>query len=207
MSRSHTVMLSLLIAGLAAPAIALAANTTAGPFSIPDLDTVLQNIQSQMGFLWKLMTSFAFLAGFFCIFKAVYQLKQYGHGMSMMSQQHDLRGPIIMLVMGAALIWLPSAVKSMMISLFGNNDILSYPVFSSVDPSFNLMGTVLTKIVSFVGIVAFIRGLLMFHSLGEGKAHGQQSFAKAATHLFGGVLALNIVGTAKVIGSTLGITW
>lgn len=202
--RMSTVLLTLL--AMLAPASALAA-TKLGPFYIPDLDILLQNINTQLPYLWQLMTAASYFLGFYCIFKSVYQLKQYGQGISMMSQQHSITGPVIMFVMGAALIWVPSSIKSMLITVFGNDNILSYGAFTDVDPSFNLMGTVLTSIVSFVGLVAFIRGLLMFYHIGEGKNQQNQSFSKAFTHLIGGALALNVVGTASVIGSTLGINW
>jgi intracellular multiplication protein IcmC len=206
MYRLRMKAISLLFIGMLMPAFAFAA-TMSGPFSIPNLDVLLQNIESQLPYLMRMVTGAGFVLGFYCIYKAVYQLKAYGQGISMMSQQHSITGPSIMLIMGAALVYYPSSINTMLITIFGSNNILAYPVFGDIDPSYNLMGTVLTKIVSLVGIIAFIRGLLMFYHIGEGKAQQGASFSKAFTHLLGGILALNIVGTAKIIGSTLGITW
>jgi len=197
-------MVVILLFGMLVPSLALAATL---PFNVPDVDTMLRNLEAQLPSLWRLVTGFAFLAGFFCIFNAVYELKQYGQGMSMMSAQHSLKGPFMMLIIGAALVYSPSAMQTFMVTLFGDSNILKYPILREIDPSFTLMGNVLTKIVTFVGLVAFIRGLMMFNRIGHGKSHGQESFGKAATHLIGGTLALNIVGTARIIGSTLGITW
>lgn len=206
MYRLHMKAVSLLFIGMLMPTFAFAA-TVAGPFSIPNMDTLLQNINTQLPWLWRAVTGAAYVLGFYCIYKAVYQLKAYGQGISMMSQQHSITGPTVMMIMGAALVYVPTAMRTMLISFFGNDNILSYPTFTDVDPSYNLMGSVLTSIVSFVGVVAFIRGLLMFYHIGEGKGQQGASFSKAFTHLVGGILAMNVVGTAKVIGSTLGITW
>lgn len=172
----------------------------------PTLTVMLTNIAKQIPYLYQLITVIAYIAGFFCIFRGIYELKQYGHGMSMMSVQHSLKGPVLMLMFGAALIFLPEAARTMLITVFGNNDVLGYPSSGTADPSFNLMGTVLVRIVQFVGTVAFIRGLLLMYRMGQGQAQ-PGTMSKGVTHLIGGVLAMNVIGTANVLGSTLGVSW
>ena len=61
----------------------------------------------------------------------------------------------------------------------------------------------LGNITQFVGYVAFIRGWILLLRIGE---QGSQpgAFAKAVTHIVGGLVAINIFGTVAVIQNTIG---
>lgn len=174
--------------------------------SFPNIDTMLDNINTQIPYLWALLTAFAYIAGFWLIFHGILQLKQYGDPHSMMSSQKSFVGPITSLIVGAMLVYSPTVLLTGVATIFGTDSTMAYPTDAPVDSSFTLMGQTLVTIVQFVGAVAFIRGLVHFHRLGSGQAQ-QGTFSKGLTHVIGGTLALNIVGTADVIGSTLGIVW
>lgn len=186
-------------------ALALILLLPLGAFAaVPSLDQMLSNLNSQFPSLYRLVTAFAYIAGFFIVFRGLYQMKHMGEGRAM-GQQNDMKGPILSLLIGAALIYTPSFFSTSLITIFGTSSITSYPTGSHIDPSFNEMGQTLVTIVQFVGGIALVRGILIFHRLGHGQAQ-QGTFGKGVTHVIGGILLINIVGFADVIGSTLGIS-
>jgi len=174
--------------------------------TFPNLSQMIDNINAQLPYLWELVTAFAYLSGFFFIFKGIFHLKAYGDPHSQMSGGKDIRPGLVSLILGAALIYSPTAMQTGLASVFGTTSAMAYPTGSGTDPSFSELGQVLVAIVQFVGAVAFIRGLMQFQRLGSGQAQ-QGTFGKGLTHIVGGTLALNVVGTANVLASTLGISW
>ena len=58
-------------------------------------------------------------------------------------------------------------------------------------------------IVQLVGVIAFIRGLMMLTKLGQG---GQQaSFGKVAAHIIGGVFCIDMYDFLQAVFATLGL--
>jgi intracellular multiplication protein IcmC len=60
------------------------------------------------------------------------------------------------------------------------------------------------QLIQIVGLIAFIRGWLILVKTATGQQGG--GIGKGITHIIGGVLALNIVGTQQVINASLGIS-
>ena|SRR3990167_4568987 len=60
-----------------------------------NLQTMLENLQTQIPSLMKLITAFAYVMGMYFIVMAVMKLKQFGESRSMMSQEQSMKGPII----------------------------------------------------------------------------------------------------------------
>ncbi|MAZ38888.1 MAG: hypothetical protein CMF49_02115 [Legionellales bacterium] len=174
--------------------------------TIPDMADMLTNLDVQLPALWEFITALAYVAGFFMAFKGVYDLKKYGDPHSQMSGGKDLRPAIVTFIVGATLIYFPSMLQVGVTTLFGENGMMAYPTSTPVDQSFNQLGETIVYIVQFVGAVAFLRGIMYMHKIGSGQAQ-QGTFGKSITHLVGGTLCLNVVGTANVIASTLGISW
>lgn len=180
--------------------MAFSAATDNSFLTFPSLPELLTNIAEQMPYLWDMVTGAAYITGFFLVILGLHHLKRAGeqHG----GQGGGLKSALMSLVVGVILIFSPSSLESAVATFFGSNAPLSYPSGSG---AFYQLGAVLVAIIQFFGLVAFIRGLMHFHKLGSGHAQ-PGTFGKGMTHLIGGVLCMNILGTASVIGSTLGIT-
>lgn len=58
--------------------------------------------------------------------------------------------------------------------------------------------------VQFIGLVAFARGLLLFHKYGEGAE--KDGLGRGFTHLLGGSAAMNITTTAQILANSFGAT-
>lgn len=174
--------------------------------TFPSLSEMLDNINNQLPYLWEVVTAFAYITGFFFIFRGIFHLKQYGDPQSQMSGGKNLHPALLSLIIGAALVYVPTAIQTSLVSVFGTDAPMAYPTGSGLDPSFTELGQIIVSIIQFMGVVAFIRGLMQFHRLGAGQAQ-PGTFGKGLTHIIGGTLALNVVGTANVLASTLGISW
>jgi intracellular multiplication protein IcmC len=170
---------------------------------------VLANVANTLIPVEKLITGAAYLIGCAFLFKAIYSLKAYGESRTMMSNNQSMKEPAVYLIVGALLIYFPSTLKMVMQSTFGYENVLQYaPVNSSnqaLDALFgsgSAVGQPICLIIQVIGIVAFVRGwVLVAKSASQGQPPG--GTGKGLMHVFGGILAINIVGTLNLINNTL----
>jgi len=170
---------------------------------------ILNNLANSLVPIQRLITGAAYLMGLAFVFKAIYSLKVYGEARTMMSNSASIKEPIVYLFVGAVFIYFPTAFSSFMQSTFGYENILQYaPVDSSnstLDTLFgsgSVIGKPLTMLIQVIGLVAFVRGwVLVARSASQGQQPG--GTGKGLVHVFGGILAINIVGTINMINNTL----
>jgi intracellular multiplication protein IcmC len=105
------------------------------------------------------------------------------------------------------LLYYPTAFEALLNTTFGYSTVLAYdssssPWLSSIFGTDSTTGKTLTMIIQIIGLFAFIRGwLLVARSSAQGQSPG--SMGKGLMHVFGGILAMNIVGTLQVFYNTL----
>lgn len=170
---------------------------------------ILNNIAETLIPVQRLITGGAYLIGCAFIFKAIYSLKVYGEARTMMATNGSMKEPVMYLVVGAIFIYLPTAFSILMQTTFGYQNVLQYaPVNTGNAPIDTLFGAgssvgrPLTLIIQVIGLVAFIRGwVLIARSASQGQPPG--GTGKGLVHVFGGILAINIVGTLNIINNTL----
>ncbi|HAZ7572008.1 type IVB secretion system protein IcmC/DotE [Legionella sp. PATHC032] len=171
---------------------------------------ILANIANQLEPVQRLITGAAYLIGCAFIFKAIYSLKVYGEARTMMSSNTSIKEPVMYLMVGALLIYFPSLVSSVLQTTFGYSNPLAYSggVSSGSDTitalfgSGSLVGRPLVMIIRVIGLIAFVRGwVLIARSASQGQPPG--GTGKGLIHVFGGILAINIVGTVDMINNTL----
>lgn len=166
-----------------------------------DMVTILQSLSLSLPWIQKMIVSFAYVSGMGMIFAALYKLKQYGEARSMMSMQTDFRGPMVTIMVGTILIYLPRGLEIMMNSFFGYDSPIAYQVDES--NRWSEVVSVVIYMTQIVGTAAFIRGwVLLSRSVNNQGQH--QMLAKALTHIFGGLLAINIVGAVDILNKTMG---
>jgi intracellular multiplication protein IcmC len=162
---------------------------------------MLVNIAKQVPSLMRLVTAIAYVLGMYFIIHGIIKLKHAGESRTMMSREHSLMGPIVMLSVGAMLLYLPSSVQVGMSTFW--TDPNPYAYLKQKDQWSDFINVCFT-IVQLVGTIAFIRGLVLISHLGTGSGqHGTMS--KGMTHIIGGILCINIYEFIKVITATLGI--
>ncbi len=166
------------------------------------LDTMLTNLSETFPSLIRLVTATSYVIGIGLAWNAIYKLKQYGEMRTMMSANTDLRGPIVLIIVAVALLYLPSTLITMRTTAFGTENPLAYN-FETGSPWDDFVAVIIL-FVQLVGLVAFIRGWLLLVRVGtQGAQPGTTT--KAIVHIIGGIFAINVDATAKLVAETLGI--
>jgi intracellular multiplication protein IcmC len=169
---------------------------------IPSFTTFLNAIKADVPAVTSLVTALMFLTGMILLFRAVYALKLYGELRTMTSSSAELKGPLVLFLVGTILLFYPSLFSVSLSSVFGTNNILSYAPNPSDTANEKAMFHAVGIILQLVGLIAFFRGWLQIQSL---SGHAQQgTFGKGLTHIIGGILLINIFATWNIIKSALG---
>lgn len=166
-----------------------------------DMQEMLINLTGSMPNLWRMITAFAYVMGFLFTYKAVYYLKVYGESRTMMASQSNLKVPISYFLAAAAFIYLPTMFSVLMVSSFGYENPIKYDSQTTQGLSSTSMDAII-YLIQTVGIIAFLRGWFHLAKNSEQGAHANNG--KAFSHIIGGLLAINIMGTKEVLWNTFG---
>lgn len=176
-----------------------AADTTVNVVSAADM---LQKIADQLPFLMRMVTAIAYVMGMYFIFWGILKLKQYGEMRTQMAAEHSLKGPMMYIIVGALLLYLPSSVQ-MGLSTFWSTP-SPYGYLNEPDQWADVIKDGFLVLQLF-GTIAFIRGLVILSHLG---GHAQPgTFGKGVTHVIGGLFCINMYQFVQVILTTLGIAF
>lgn len=168
--------------------------------SVPTAESMVANIANQVPAVMKFTTALAYVLGFYFVFFGLLKLKQYGEARTQMSSDHSIKGPLIYLGIGAALIYLPTTVEVGLTTFWTNPN--PYGYVTQTDQWGQLYKTVFL-IIEVLGVIAFIRGLVILSGLG-GQAQ-QGTLGRGLTHVIGGIFCINLYQFVQVVMSTLGI--
>lgn len=165
------------------------------------IEQMIINIANVMPSILEMFTAGAYILGFLLVLKGVYKLREYGEMRTSMSSQTNLWAAIITLVMGTMLIFFVSSYKMGLATLFGPSwqNTLAYPSDSS---NTDALVSAVVLIMQVIGVIAFIRGILLLNSAG-GHSAQPGSIGKGLTFIVGGLLAINIYGTWEMLVNTL----
>lgn len=170
---------------------------------------IINNIANNLGPVEKLLTGGTYLLGVSFAIRALYCLKLHGERSAGGQQSSGMKEPLIYLVVASVFLYFPTAFSILMNTTFGYSSVLAYaPTYSNNQRISSLfgpgseVGQALSLIIQVIGLVAFIKGwLLISKSASQGQPPGGTS--KGLVHIFGGILAMNIVGTLQVLNNTL----
>ncbi|HLB42399.1 MAG TPA: hypothetical protein VJN02_06050 [Gammaproteobacteria bacterium] len=170
------------------------------PSSVPTAQDMLINISTQLPSLVRMVTALAFVMGVYFVVHGLFELKRFGESRTMMSHDRELKGPLVFILVGVLLIYLPTSVRIGLSSFWVNPNPYAY---LQVESQWAELISVCFLVIQLIGIIAFIRGLvLMTHLAG----HGQPGIlSRAMSHIIGGILCINIYQFVQVIMVTLGI--
>lgn len=167
--------------------------------------SVLINLAKSLVPVQKLITGAAYLLGIAFALKALYSLKIYGEAKTMQSSSTSIKEPLFNLMIAGFLVFFPTGFDLMMNTTFGYSNILAYSDSSLTDSLFgnnSQLGNAVVVIFQTIGLYAFTRGwVLIARAAGQGQQPG--GTGKGLMHIFGGILAVNIVGTLEILNNTL----
>jgi intracellular multiplication protein IcmC len=168
-----------------------------------DIATMIENLSLAVPALTQLTTAISYVMGMFFMIKGVMDFKRLGEQRTMMSGEHTWKGPLVSLAVGAALLYLPSAIQS------GFNTFWTEPnpyQYESLDPtdSWNELIIACFQIIQLIGVIAFIRGLVVLAHLGSGQSQ-QHGFAKAMAYMVAGIFCIDLWDFVSSVLNTLGL--
>lgn len=195
--------LSIIIFLIAAPlSIACAADN---PWTLyfPDIEKMMDTLNQNMPAVVQFMVAFSYVTGIWFVFSAIQELRLYGQARTMMPGNIHFTTPLTRFMAGVALIFLPGIIDISIWTLWGRGaDILEYPTKVSDVWAPLIKGGI--SLVRVVGYISFIRGFILFTR--AAKQNAQPGMAsKATTHIIGGILAINIVGTINILKASFGL--
>lgn len=161
-----------------------------------NIGTMLANFTDSGKALIKLVQASAFVIGVYLLISSVFKMIAVSNGKA------EIKTPIVMFFCGIFLISLMSsfAVVSQTMGMpAGPGDVL---MGAGTGGFKGMSAAAMTGILTFVqllGFVAFVRGWLLLNTHGMGK---EGALGRGLTHLLGGVAAINIKLTAKILATT-----
>lgn len=149
--------------------------------------------------MMKIATYAAATAGAFFLLRALFMLPQVEQGRETMSKV------VWMMVAGVGL-WslMPMISTSMATMGMGAGDpanILTAKYSQADGGGFDGTIAAVLAFVQFLGLIAFIRGMMILKAMGENK---DGAMGRALTHILGGSAAMNITFTIKMLATTMG---
>ncbi|KTC82436.1 hypothetical protein [Legionella cherrii] len=157
----------------------------------PDLIAIIGNLSRSLYPVQHLITGGAYILGILFFMTAIAKLRKIADHRAQSSSQEKMYTPMMYLLMGAALLYLPSVLDTMANTTFGVGNVLTYTSYNSSN-IFSSMGLV----VQTAGVLWFVRGsVLVAHSSQPGTQHGPKGLA----FIVAGILAMNFDNTIAML--------
>lgn len=164
--------------------------------------TMLKNFGQTVPNLMRLVTAVGYVLGIYFLIKGLMGLKHYGETRTQMSSQQELMGPVLQMIVGTALLYLPASVQTGVSTFWLNASPLAYE--PSTQDNWSEFIQNVFMIIQLIGTFAFIRGLIMLtRSVGHSAQQGTAS--RAFTHIIGGIFCINMYQFIQTINNTLSL--
>ena len=160
-----------------------------------DIGTMFANFTASSEAIIKLVQAVSIIIGVYLVIGSIFKFVQLDRG------QIGLKTPLIMFLSGIGIFALSGSIavvtQTMAMGNGPGNILLPNSSKMSAQTSAALLG-VLT-FIRMVGYIAFVRGWLLINQHAQGK---EGTLGRGLTHIFGGVAAINVVVTAKILANT-----
>lgn len=164
------------------------------------INNMLGHIAKSYPAVERMLVALCYVIGIWLMATAFFKLKRYGETRTMMSSQIRVSGVFVYFLVGIVLFYFPSVVRIFLQTIWGTTSVLKYPV---TPPKWKYFTDPVIGLVRIVGYIAFIRGWLLLVRLGSEGGSQPGTVGKALLHIFGGILAINVVGTLNMLGATI----
>lgn len=168
---------------------------------IIDAATMLQNLSMAVPELMRLVTAIAYVGGMYFIVHGVVSFRNVPP-MGNTNPPMTVKKCLVFIFAGTALLYLPSAVQVGTSTFWGNVSPYAYISHDNGDQWSELIKSAYA-IVQVVGVIALIRGIMLFTTTPHQQEH--HPFARAMTHCVGGILCINLEIFIMTVVKTLGI--
>lgn len=165
--------------------------------------TFITNFGKTIPNLMQLVTAIAYVMGMFFVVNGLFHLKKYGEQRSQASSEAHLKGPILYLLVGAALLYLPTTVRVGFATFWTNP--LPYQYDTDQSGAWADLLKAGFMIIQLIGIISFIRGLVMLTHLGGAGGQQQGTLGKALAHIIAGILCIDMYDFLQTVFNTLAL--
>ncbi|MDF1677569.1 MAG: type IV secretion protein IcmC [Legionellaceae bacterium] len=158
---------------------------------MPDLVSIFVNLSQSLAPIQRLLSGFGYVLGIIFILIAFGKFHKIGDARTQSHSQEKMFVPIAFFLMGAGLIFMPTAIQALANTAFGSSNVLAY-AYETED---NLTNAI-KFLIQTTGVIWFVRGSsLLAHSSEPGVKEG----SKGVTFLVAGVFAMNIDSTINAL--------
>lgn len=169
-----------------------------------DLVTMIGNLGQSLFPVQELVSACGYLLGIGFIFTGIGKCKELAAGQHGMGAQGKVFAVVGYLVMGAALLYLPSMLQTVSNTLFGTSNVLQYSQKYNPYDIYSSM----RLLIQTAGVIWFVRGCVLLAAASE---PGEQHGPKGMTFVFAGILAMNFESSAEwlnyILNSLMQMTW
>lgn len=160
-----------------------------------DLIAILGNVSQSLLPVQKLISGCAYLLGILFFITAIMKLRKIADTRAQSSSHEKMFGPMMYLLFGSALLYLPSALEVMANTFFGESNVLTYTPRNPAN-----VYKIITVFVRTAGVIWFVRGCVLVAQASE---PGEQHGAKGLAFLFAGVFAINFENSTWAVNYLL----
>ena len=161
-----------------------------------DLITIFGNISHSLAPLQQLFSGGAYVLGIIFIISAFLRFVKISDSRPGAPSQEKMFAPLMHLLIGTLLLYLPTALNLAANTAFGVGNILTYSPY----PTSNV-ANLIKLFIQTAGILWFIRGcVLVVHSSEPGTKHAFKGLA----FIIAGILAANFDNTVSMLNSVVG---
>lgn len=156
-----------------------------------DLVSIIGNLSQSLYPVQKLISGGAYILGILFFFTALSKLKSIGDKRAQSSSQEKMFAPMMYMLMGAFLLYLPTVIHTLANTAFGVGNVISY---SSYNPAniYSAMGL----LIKTAGLLWFVRGCVLVAHASE---PGTQEGPKGLLFIFAGILAINFDNSIAIV--------
>jgi len=161
-----------------------------------------QIIQENLSEIITFCVAVSYVLGVFFCTLAVMKLKKYGEQTMMsMGQGGNLGGMVFTFLIGIFLLYLPTTINTLDVTIWGTQDINLYPSPGRTGDYFEIFKTLILAI-RVVGLISFIRGWVLLTRVGQ--QQGQPgTVGKALLHIGAGICGINFMAFFNAVENTL----
>ncbi len=165
----------------------------------PNIGSMFASFTTSAVELSKLVNVGGYIIGGYLIINSIFKFTKVNQ------QGGSLKGAITMFVCGIALFAITGSVGIALSTMSlgdtsGPGTVLQAVGTDGMPAEMKAAITGVLTFIKLIGYIAFIRGWLLLNAAGNGK---DGAFFRGLTHIFGGVAAININITAKIVGNTI----
>lgn len=159
-----------------------------------DLVTIIGNLSQSLYPVQHLISAGAYLLGLLFFITAISKLRTIADRRASSSSQEKMFAPMMYLLFGAILLYLPTALVVVANTTFGVDNVLTYTKVSSSGNIYHSMGLLIRT----AGLLWFVRGCVL---VTQASQPGTQQGPKGLMFMIAGVFAINFDSTIAAVNS------